>query len=288
MKTFLLAFLLLASLAQPSPAATITVNSTTFAADVAKTDTDISVASVSNILVGDIAYHGREGMRVQAINGTVLTVSRGYEGLVSAHPSGATVYIDRKTYFGSSDRGGGCTAATEPVLPVINMALGNVWQCTASIWTPIVQGGFAVSGSGDRVYTTSPGLIAPRSTGQFFPTITVSTVTTASAVTLTAAQILGGLILEDPNGGAATATLPTAALLLAAIPGAVVGTSFEFTIRNTADAAETITVAGGTGGTISGTATIAQNNSKRFLVRLTNVTAASEAYTVYSLGTIVH
>ena len=124
--------------------------------------------------------------------------------------------------------------------------------------------------------------------GQYVPVITVTTESTVGNVTVTAAQMLGGLILRDPNGAARTDTLSTAALLVAAVPNAVVGSSFKFTIRNTADAAETITVAGGTGGTTSGTMTIAQSNSKEFLVRLDNVTAASEAYTVYSLGTIVH
>jgi hypothetical protein len=114
--------------------------------------------------------------------------------------------------------------------------------------------------------------------------VTVTTLSTAGNETLTAAQLLGGLILRDPNGGARTDTLPTAALLVAALPGYQIGDAFEFTIRNTADAAETITVAAGTGGTASGTMTIAQNNSKRFLLRIDSATA----YTVYSLGTVVH
>lgn len=111
-----------------------------------------------------------------------------------------------------------------------------------------------------------------------------TTLATAGAVTLTAAQVLGGLILRDPAGGNRTDVLPTAALLAAALPGVAAGTSFEFTIRNTADGNETITVAAGTGGTTSGTMTIAQNNTKRFLVVFTS----RSTYTVYSLGTVVH
>ena len=128
----------------------------------------------------------------------------------------------------------------------------------------------------------------PRLSGPAIPLAAPVTITTAAAVTLTAAQLLSILILRDPNGAARTDVLPTAALLVEAVAGAIVGSSFEFTIRNTADAAETITVSAGTGGTVSGTATIAQNNSKRFLVVLTNVTLGSEAYTAYSLGTVVH
>ena len=128
-----------------------------------------------------------------------------------------------------------------------------------------------------------------------YPSYTVSTVTTASAVTYTAAQILGGLILRDTNGAGRSDIFPTAALLLAAVEGAqyqsspVSGnqaTGFLVTIRNTADANETITMTAGTGVTISGTATIGQNNQKSFLIVFTNTTSGSEAYTAYSMGTV--
>lgn len=128
-------------------------------------------------------------------------------------------------------------------------------------------------------------IVATSALTRFF---SVNTNTTASDQTYTAAQIIAGMILRDPNGGARQDTLPTAADLLAAIPGAIVGTGFEFVLRNTADANETITVAAGAGGTVSGTATVAQSNSKRFLVVLTNIGTGTEAYTAYSLGTEVH
>jgi len=118
--------------------------------------------------------------------------------------------------------------------------------------------------------------------------MTAAILNTASDQTYTVAHLLGGLLLRDPAGGARADTLPSAVDLLAAIPGAVVGTAFEWTLRNTADQNETITVGAGAGGTVSGTATVAQNNTKRFLIVLTNVTAAAEAYTAYSLGTLVH
>lgn len=126
----------------------------------------------------------------------------------------------------------------------------------------------------------------PYASSLFYPTITPSTITTAAAVTYSAAQVLGGLILRDPAGAGRADLLPTAAALVAAIPGAAAGVSFEFTIRNTADAAETITVTTNTGLTLSGTMTVAQNNSKRFLARITVATEGSEAVTVYSLGTV--
>lgn len=114
---------------------------------------------------------------------------------------------------------------------------------------------------------------------------TVTTKTTASAVTFTAAEVAGGLILRDPNGLGRADILPTVASLYTelATPVKVAGLTFDFTIRNTADAAETITLTTNTGWTLSGTMTIAQNNSKTFRVVFTSATAA----TVYSLGTIV-
>ena len=121
-------------------------------------------------------------------------------------------------------------------------------------------------------------------TGALCPLTTVTTDATVGVVTYTAAQLLGGLILRDPNGAGRSDVSPTAALIIAALGNYQVGSSFEFTIRNTADAAETITLTAGAGVTLSGTMTIAQNNSKRFKV----VVTASTTVTIYSLGTFVH
>lgn len=106
---------------------------------------------------------------------------------------------------------------------------------------------------------------------------------TASAATLTAtaAQLLGGTINATPTEAQAL-TLPTAALLIAAIKQAGVGNQFDFWIRNLS--AYTITVGAGADGTLDGTATIATANSKQFRVVITSATT----YTVYSMGTFVH
>jgi hypothetical protein len=116
----------------------------------------------------------------------------------------------------------------------------------------------------------------------------VTTDATAGARTYTAAELKGGMILRDPAGGARSDVTPTAALIVAGIAGCVVGSGLEFTVRNTADASETITVTAGDRVTLSGTMTIAQNNSKRFLAVVTDIGSGTEAVTIYSLGTIVH
>jgi len=117
---------------------------------------------------------------------------------------------------------------------------------------------------------------------------TVTTDATAGANTYTADELLGGLVLRDPAGDNRSDVTPTAAAIVAAIPGAKVGSSREFVIRNTADAAETITITAGAGVTLSGTMTIAQNNSKRFRLVCTNVGSGTEAVSIYSEGTLVH
>ncbi len=111
--------------------------------------------------------------------------------------------------------------------------------------------------------------------GQVYGITTPTTVTTAADVTYTAAQIKARLILRDPNGAARADLFPTAANLIASFDDAPVGLSFEVLIRNTADAAETITMTTNTGLTLSGTMTIAQNASRRFLVVITSATAVS-------------
>lgn len=133
-------------------------------------------------------------------------------------------------------------------------------------------------------YTRFSGLASLAN--RFVDFFTASTLTTAGVVTYTAAQLLGGLILRDPNGAGRSDVTPTATQILALFEGkATIGQGFRFTIRNTADAAETITVTAGSGVTLSGTMTIAQNNSKDFVAVITAI--GTPAVTVYSLGTVV-
>jgi len=117
-----------------------------------------------------------------------------------------------------------------------------------------------------------------------YPTITPTTKTTTAAVTYTAAEILSGFILRDPNGAARADLFPPAADIIAAINGCQRYTAFRMVIRNTADAAETITMTTNTGLTLSGTLTIAQNAQKEFLFIVTNELPNQEAITVYNFG----
>lgn len=112
-------------------------------------------------------------------------------------------------------------------------------------------------------------------------------ISTAGAVTYTAAQVLAGIIVRDTNGASRSDVLPTAALLVAAMPGVRVGDVVRCYIINGADAAETLTLVAGAGGAFDANQTAAsqvipQNASKMVHIRITNIVATTEAYVVYA------
>jgi hypothetical protein len=77
--------------------------------------------------------------------------------------------------------------------------------------------------------------------------------------TLTAAQVAVGLVVcQKASDATLTVTLPTAALLDAAITSAKVGSSFDLTIcnNNNTGASSTVPVTAGTGITIYGSVTV--------------------------------
>lgn len=106
--------------------------------------------------------------------------------------------------------------------------------------------------------------------------------TQSTTASLTVSQVLAGFVNSAP-AGAVTLTLPTAALLVAGIPGAQVGDKIDLSIENTSGGANSITLAAGTGGTLRGGTTVAQNKSALIRLVLTNVTATTEAYTAHSI-----
>ena len=98
--------------------------------------------------------------------------------------------------------------------------------------------------------------------------------------TLTAGQLVDNGVFTITPTAARTFTTDTAANIVAAMLGAKVGTNFVFTIVDLASF--DITLAGGTGVTITGNA-VANNNSASFRAILTNVAGGSEAVTMYRM-----
>ena len=95
---------------------------------------------------------------------------------------------------------------------------------------------------------------------------TIPTTLTADT-TLTAAQVAVGLVVcKKASDATLTVTLPTAALLDAAITSAKVGPSFELTIcnDNNSGASSTVPVTTGTGITVFGSVTIARHGAHTY------------------------
>jgi hypothetical protein len=139
----------------------------------------------------------------------------------------------------------------------INTATGTAYQCLdsttgAAVWA---------------VDTNGSGLIA-----QGAPA------TQDTAATLTAAQLLTGIIQSTP-AGAINLTLPTQAAMDTALPKSVAGQAFDFSIINTSAGANTITVLANSWTTV-GLLTMAQNVSGRFRARKTG----TGAWTLYRIS----
>lgn len=107
--------------------------------------------------------------------------------------------------------------------------------------------------------------------------------TATDTATLTAAQIVGGILVATPTANA-TLTLPTAALIDAAVPSARVGSTFDLSFVNAAAATYTaaFAVSGATGVTNGGNGitSVAAASSALFRFRKTG----DAAWTVYKIA----
>ena len=98
--------------------------------------------------------------------------------------------------------------------------------------------------------------------------------TTATSVTLTAAELTGGAYTST-NASAVAITLPTAALTDALLVNAKVNSSFDIVFINLGSASGAVTVTAGAGWTIVGSATVAVSTSARYTARKTGDAAWS-------------
>lgn len=121
-----------------------TLRSTTFSAAVGNDDETVGVASATGIEVGHLLFvrGGREIMEVRKIASTTLTVRRGQRGTPRApYNNGDTIYVDKPEYFDITPfaEHGGCTAATEVVLPAVNVRTGDIQDCLNGVWVRITR-----------------------------------------------------------------------------------------------------------------------------------------------------
>jgi len=108
--------------------------------------------------------------------------------------------------------------------------------------------------------------------------------TATSTATLTAAQLVGGMLVANPSTSAATYTLPAASTVDTALPNATVGSTFDLSIVNIGTSSGTVVLAmgSGTGFTDGGNAatSVATTSSAMYRFRKTG----DGAYTVYKVA----
>lgn len=98
----------------------------------------------------------------------------------------------------------------------------------------------------------------------------------------TAANVAGANSVFFENTGVTPGNLQfdTAANIVAAMPGAVIGQAYVLEVRNSSSGANTATMTTNTGLSLHGTMTIAQNTTRKFVVVLTSLSAID----IYSMG----
>lgn len=132
---------------------------------------------------------------------------------------------------------------------------------------PNGAGGYQV-GPGNRAETIMGAYAAPQ--------------TATATATLTAAQIVGGMLVANPGTSAATYTLPTGAQIDAAVPNATVGSTFDLALINIGTSSGAVTLAVSTGVTDGGNAVtaVAVTTSALFRFRKT----ADNTFVAYRIG----
>tara|TARA_R110000822_G_scaffold16316_1_gene55651 strand:+ start:59 stop:466 length:408 start_codon:yes stop_codon:yes gene_type:complete len=132
---------------------------------------------------------------------------------------------------------------------------------------PNGAGGYQV-GAGNRSETILSAMAAPQ--------------TATATATLTAAQIANQVLVATAGASAVTYTLPTGALIDAAVPNATLGSTFDLAIVNLGTSSGTVTLAVSTGVTDGGNALTAIPVTSSHLYRFRKTGDAT--YVVYRIG----
>lgn len=114
-------------------------------------------------------------------------------------------------------------------------------------------------------------------TGNVTSPLPVTDVTATAGTTLTAAQMINGAILRSGPTAAFSDTTDTATNILAALPGAAIGTAFTLTIVNSTAYAETIVA--GSGVTLAGSTVLPELSALSFVGQVTDVSTPAVTLT---------
>ena len=149
------------------------------------------------------------------------------------------------------------------------------------------SGGLDLTAGDMTIATTAAGKGLALASGVFNVTLpgrgAKVAISTAGAGTLTAAGIVGGLIMRTGPVGAYTDTTDTATAILALLDSPAVGDSWEFSIVN--GVAQICTFAAGAGVTLAGVVDNAASKVRRYHAQVTNV--GTPAVTITGIGEMV-
>ena len=116
----------------------------------------------------------------------------------------------------------------------------------------------------------------------FIQNVKVVTLTDGNT-NLTTAESRAAIMECTPTANPRTKTTLTAAQLVASFPGVEVGSLIEFTVVNKTGATNAVALSAGSNVTLVGSGSVGAATSARFAWYFTNVTASSEAVTLYRL-----
>lgn len=115
--------------------------------------------------------------------------------------------------------------------------------------------------------------------------VVVSTPIATTPVTLTAAQFINGILNVTVANSTTALTTPTAAAIVAAIPGCQVGSSFIVTLMNLGSGTLTWTLGTGvTGLTTNDVTTVATNKGMSYRCGVSNIGSGTEAVKIAQLS----
>lgn len=209
--------------------------------------------------------------------------------MVKAYIAKSTAY-DVSQNVGIADMPGATTTVTVQSIG----GVGNVDRCFGATVPVDGEAGYAIGCyfhvstgvPGATVYVnegsaTSCSFRALASASGEQSTFVYNTDATAGNLTIVAAKMVNAMLDRNGTTTDRTDVTDTATAIIAALPGAVVNSSFEFVIRNiSSTVGQKITLTGGTGVTISGTSSIFSGGDITYIGIVTNV--GTPAVTLYA------
>lgn len=155
-------------------------------------------------------------------------------------------------------------------------AIATQWAPSATVYNAVDATLYLMTGT-----TAAPVWSLVESSASQLATFAYNSDATAGPLTIPAAKMVNAMLDRDGGATDRADVTATAALIVAAIPGAIIGSTFEFVLRNiSATAGQKVTLSGGTGVSISGTASIYSGGDITYIGIVTAV--GTPAVTIYA------